>query len=168
MKNSSLYGLVRKLMGSKSQSPPTLQQKCKSCDQALVAEAAGEHSVLRCPACRGTWLAAASLGAALSEKGESEELLAVVDNDGEADIGHTFAPSRLARVCPCCPQPMENHKFEDSGVWIDTCPEGHGIWLDRGELKLLIERRRSGSIAVKPDLEETFEDVVSDILLGYL
>jgi Zn-finger nucleic acid-binding protein len=168
MKSSAVSSLLRKLIGRKDQALSGPAENCRSCNQTLTEEVAGAHSVLRCPSCRGTWLTAASLGAALCEKGESQELLAVVQSDGQSEIGHTFAPSRQARGCPCCAEPMENHKFEDSGVWIDTCPQGHGIWLDRGELKLLTERKRSHNDAVKPDLEDTFEDVVSDLLLGYL
>ncbi len=33
---------------------------------------------------------------------------------------------------------MSNYQFEEtSGTWIDACSDGHGVWLDAGELELL-------------------------------
>jgi Zn-finger nucleic acid-binding protein len=35
---------------------------------------------------------------------------------------------------------MENYQFAyQSGIWIDACPDQHGIWLDAGELSLIRE-----------------------------
>jgi Zn-finger nucleic acid-binding protein len=39
---------------------------------------------------------------------------------------------------------MDNTQFDyNSGIWIDSCPESHGIWLDAGELHLVREHRRN-------------------------
>lgn len=163
-----VFRLFRKFVGSKDQAPPERPERCHTCKVALAEVVAGQHTVLRCPTCQGSWLTSACLGQALCDKQEDKELLEVFEGDGQAEIGHTFAPSRVLRACPCCEQPMENHKFEDSGVWLDTCSQGHGIWLDRGELGLLASRRKNRPADEAPDLEDRFEDVVSDLLLGYL
>ena len=139
--------------------------RCHSCQQGLVAKTSGEHLLLGCPNCEGTWIPAESLIAALREDQEDEELLGAVDSDGASDIGNTFAPSRVSRNCPACEEPMENHKFDDSGVWIDSCPHGHGIWLDRGELKLLSQRKKKRSPTIESD---EIDDTVSDLLLSIL
>ena len=43
------------------------------------------------------------------------------------------------RPCPICGQAMTAQSA--SGIAIDVCPR-HGIWLDRGELKALLQRPR--------------------------
>jgi Zn-finger nucleic acid-binding protein len=45
------------------------------------------------------------------------------------------------RECPICKQKMTVE--DEYGVSIDVCPE-HGAWLDRGELRAIIGRIRSG------------------------
>lgn len=62
---------------------------------------------------------------------------------------------------------MENFKFEETGVWIDGCSEGHGIWLDNGELRL-ISQRAKGKDAAESDDNDTILDAVSDLILGNL
>lgn len=33
---------------------------------------------------------------------------------------------------------MENYPFGyQSGIWVDGCSQGHGVWLDAGELRLI-------------------------------
>ena len=35
---------------------------------------------------------------------------------------------------------MENYQFGyQSGIWIDACPDQHGVWLDAGELPLVLQ-----------------------------
>ena len=37
--------------------------------------------------------------------------------------------------CPLCGQAMRRFVYSnDSGITVDSCPAGHGIWLDDGEL----------------------------------
>ena len=87
-----------------------------------------------------------------------------VESDGHADIAHTLAPSRIARSCPACSKSMDNFKFEETGVWVDACPDNHGIWLDRGELRLLAQRTQS-----QPEYDAgEVMDAVSDLILGSL
>lgn len=169
MKRSALVSFMKSLVKKRGgQAAPEAQESCLSCQVALVRETSCARPVLRCPSCRGLWLTATALGSALCENTESPELDGLVGNDGDSEIGHTFAPSRLARCCPTCAAPMENHKFEDSGVWIDTCAAGHGIWLDRGELKLLSERKKHRPGAAPESAEDSLEDAVSDVLLSFL
>ncbi len=49
----------------------------------------------------------------------------------------------LARMrCPKCGEPLTvRHKLD---VEIDACPQGHGVWLDSGEVDKLAERESSG------------------------
>jgi len=37
---------------------------------------------------------------------------------------------------------MRNYDFRN-GVYLDSCPNGHGIWLDRGELEIVHRIRQA-------------------------
>jgi hypothetical protein len=57
--------------------------------------------------------------------------------------------------CPRCGGPLTTvqlHKVE-----VDICPEGHGTWLDAGELEQIMKHEEPGM------LRRVFEDVVSGI-----
>jgi len=127
----------------------------------------GARVVNRCPECRGVWLTQAQLAEILDEVADPDTVgkESTVEFDGQADIGHTFAPSRKARTCPVCQTDMMNYKFEDSGIWIDGCPS-HGLWLDNGELRLLAQRRGKASPGVEEDGEVL--DALSDLIAGTL
>lgn len=45
---------------------------------------------------------------------------------------------RRTITCPCCEKKMEIR--DRHGVAIDMCPVCRGVWLDKGELDLLLER----------------------------
>lgn len=140
--------------------------KCHTCKVSLSPESMGPRLLERCQECRGTWISQAQLKEILEQAAESlEEGVAAVESDGHADIGHTFAPSRLARGCPQCKLDMENFKFEETGIWVDSCPDGHGIWLDEGELRLLAQRKAKGPAAPN---QGSVIDAVSDLIIGSL
>lgn len=126
----------------------------------------GRRTLERCPKCLGIWLTRTELEALLTQVSEDTDAgLAVSDSDGEASIGHTFAPSRLSRACPECQEAMENYRFDETGIWIDGCNAGHGIWLDQGELRLIISRQTNRESDEGPD---DIVDAVSDLILGSL
>lgn len=138
---------------------------CHSCNVPLQAESMGARLLERCPQCRGIWLYRSQLLEILSQVSHKVEGdLAAVEQDGHAEIGNTFAPSRVLRACPECSKEMENFQFEETGIWVDGCPDGHGIWLDNGELRLLAARTNS------PRSEDvgTVLDAVSDLIIGSL
>lgn len=143
-----------------------LEPECHTCKVPLAPESMGPRLLERCPKCRGTWISRAQLREILDQASERlEEGVAAVESDGHADIGHTFAPSRLARGCPQCQKNMDNFKFEETGVWIDSCPEGHGLWLDEGELRLLAQRKARPPSTIN---HGTVLDAVSDLIIGSL
>ena len=146
---------------------PDTTDYCHSCEETLVTESMGPRLLERCPACRGIWLSQAQLTEILQQVSEKVEGdLEAVESDGHAEIGNTFAPSRLTRSCPACQVPMNNYKFEETGIWIDGCPEGHGIWLDQGELRLLAARTQSSG---EQDSDNgTVLDAVTDLIIGSL
>ncbi|MEO6866666.1 MAG: zf-TFIIB domain-containing protein [Gaiellales bacterium] len=42
----------------------------------------------------------------------------------------------ISRSCPVCNEPLQ--PLDHEGVALDRCGAGHGIWLDRGELRAVV------------------------------
>ncbi|MFN8608556.1 MAG: zf-TFIIB domain-containing protein [Vulcanimicrobiota bacterium] len=111
-----------------SKNPPV----CPGCGLALERVQGGK-GCHRCSRCQGLWV--------------TEDFLALALQAQESQIGgilggqtgaHTFARSAQQRECPGCERLMENYPFGyQSGIWVDGCPDGHGLWLDAGELRLI-------------------------------
>ncbi len=91
-----------------------------------------------CPSCGGTFL----------DKGELERIQAAVEKDHRREMKpvdtvvaerHAEKEEALPLIdCPRCSHSMERRRYGlGSMTVIDVCPEGDGIWLDRGELQAL-------------------------------
>lgn len=57
--------------------------------------------------------------------------------------------------CPRCGGPLTTVQLHS--VEVDICPDGHGTWLDAGELEKIIRHEEPGM------LRRVFDDVVSGI-----
>ena len=91
-----------------------------------------------CPTCKGTFL----------DQGELESIQAAVEKDHK-DLGPPVDSVRAEMAaereealplvdCPKCGESMERRRYGlGSQTVIDACPQGHGLWLDRGELEEL-------------------------------
>lgn len=55
---------------------------------------------------------------------------------------HASAEPLPAPTCPRCRTPLQTVTLH--GISVDECPQGCGMWLDRGELEPLAERERDG------------------------
>jgi Zn-finger nucleic acid-binding protein len=89
-----------------------------------------------CPSCKGCFL----------DQGELERIQAAVEKEHQGElpkrpdsVREELAAERqeaLALVpCPKCGLTMERRRYGlGSQTVIDACPEGHGLWLDGGEL----------------------------------
>jgi Zn-finger nucleic acid-binding protein len=78
----------------------------------------------------------------LTEKGPHNKFKEMLELPEEQvrpffEISHeSFNPTSLTRICPGCDAEMDRAQFHySSGIWIDTCPNNHGVWLDGGELQ---------------------------------
>jgi Zn-finger nucleic acid-binding protein len=122
---------LKSLMGKKSAETPnqSLGPNCPTCGVPLHYCGYEREG---CAQCRGLWLG--SLEGALS--GDD---LPYEDEFGfrGKDLGHTFSPSPTSRGCPACGKAMKNQRYRESEIWVDYCPDGHGVWLDGGEFWLL-------------------------------
>lgn len=100
-----------------------------------------------CPTCEGIWL----------DKGELEKLQDIQINDYKEElrripdyVGKSILLARSKNKkpinCPVCQKELERREYGfSSQVMIDSCVNGHGVWLDKGELKdleIFYERSR--------------------------
>ena len=134
-------GLLRDILSffkGKPQEEIKVVLTCPNCpDEELVEKENMEVTLYLCNSCHGCFLTQTSLNNFLKFHNENDwpdlfELRA----DGE----HTYDRSKAFRKCPACKESMENVEFQyTSGIWVDYCPNGQGIWLDSGELRLIKE-----------------------------
>ena len=105
---------------------------CPVCNKPLVAYELEGVEIDHCVSCGGTWV----------DAGELEQIAAVAGAPGEELSRAVEAAGRGRRTrrrCPRCPARLREIRVGESPpVQIDDCPEGHGLWFDRGEMSTAI------------------------------
>jgi hypothetical protein len=111
-----------------------------------------------CPKCHGMWL----------DKDELRKLKNKI-NDGQLhwlnrQVDDVEAVSSIAssRPCPKCPSTkLRSIIFGHSGVVIDSCPNCHGVWLDRGEFDAIVLFLRD--VATNATTKEISQELREDL-----
>jgi Zn-finger nucleic acid-binding protein len=93
---------------------------CPACQGSLVVQ--GRE--FACGRCHGLWLSSSALAARGAAPGA--DLVAVA--------------SRAPRTCPACQEPLT--PYRSPLLEIDVCDRCTGVFLDRGELEILLRARR--------------------------
>lgn len=109
------------------------QFDCPVCEKPLVSAAIDGHSVCYCPACRG-FLAENDVFGHIVQQRRAERAAAIPDCK-------PFAPDELRRrvSCPRCERAMDTHPYHGGGnAVIDTCFSCRLVWLDAGELTVIV------------------------------
>ncbi len=112
------------------------EKKCPHCNERMVERTYEGVQIDVCEKCGGVWLDTDEL-AQIVERREakfSEGEKAFVKGEGVS------LPSRKELVgdvhCPVCGVVMNKFVYGvTSGIVIDRCPRGDGVWLDKGELE---------------------------------
>lgn len=108
--------------------------KCPKCLGRLSPIEVGNVEIDRCFVCEGLWFDPEELEQVL--KNYSEELSGIgLDSelfDGKELQERYAVLDNKHGDCPKCHVKMFRVRFDD--VKADTCPNGHGIWLDGGEI----------------------------------
>lgn len=113
-----------------------------------------EWSVLLCPRCEGTFYDEAVLEALLSQPDLRISYLrpALLTNLASP---HSAEIDRQRVDCPVCQKEMERESYsEENSLLVDRCVEGHGIWLDDGELGQLSSEWESQYTHAEPGFWE--------------
>lgn len=127
------------ITGDYRRPPSRVPPICPNCDIVLGGWAWESQPLHRCGQCGGMWLDDELLSALLVAQDSSVRQMLGEQRPGE----HTYNRSQTSRTCPSCEEPMDNYQFNySSGIWLDSCSQGHGVWLDSGELGLLRACRR--------------------------
>lgn len=91
--------------------------------------------VEECPECKGLWFKADEMRKA---KDATDPDLRWLDFDLWSD-SDALSAEWSSRKCPYCGHTMMRIAYDHTGVIVDYCPDGHGIWLDKGEFQAIIE-----------------------------
>ena len=108
----------------------------------------------RCPSCLGLFLPIGALERLLEQQsgpvlGVDHRLLQALAEMPRASRG----PLRYRR-CPSCSELMQRSlQGKRSGVVVDRCRD-HGLWLDAGELRQLLEWARAGGALLDREIRE--------------
>lgn len=130
------------------------QLHCPDCRcelETLQLGAPGPLELDRCPTCLGLFLPRGALERLVAQEGRSA---LQIDHRLLQSLSETPQTSKTAwryRPCPSCGTLMNRTLHgKRSGVVVDRCRD-HGLWLDAGELRQLLEWARAGGALL--DLE---------------
>lgn len=123
--------------------------RCPRCMGRLERADVGAVHLEQCARCMGCFLRTEDFSHLVDneESGQHVELSSFVPTDGRALPRQTL----LALVrCPHCPREMDRARFDQRAeIVIDVCPS-HGMWLDAGELPMILDyvrARATGHVA---------------------
>lgn len=109
----------------------------EECQSDLIPFMVEDVQLDLCPMCKGFWF----------DSGELERCIEKPPRKISAAFGEVTMASTtegmkgMKRKCPHCEAQMEKEKYQ-GGVWIDRCPDGHGLWLDSGEMAAIYQQVR--------------------------
>lgn len=88
----------------------------------------GDRLVHRCTSCGGIWLKPQDMARL------KNTYMADIIDEGSPSVGRKH--NKLEDIdCPMCGTKMDKvADDEQTHIWYESCPEGHGMYLDAGEL----------------------------------
>ncbi len=107
---------------------------CPTCnDKPMITLELNEVEVDYCLECKGIWLDEGELETLLDSTALAIELL---------DSFRKTQSDEIIHRCPICLKKMEKISVGDSEkqIIIDKCAKNHGLWFDKGELPLILEK----------------------------
>ncbi len=137
-------------------------KQCPKCDVDMKVRQVGPVEIDECRTCRGIWF----------DKDELRQVKDATDSDlnwMDFEIWKhedQFQAKDSALTCPTCRTATVSLEYGKTKVEIDYCPSCRGTWLDRGELRRMIEALhdelvdKSFSEYVRESLREAAEIVI--------
>jgi len=109
---------------------------CVRCDSELIPEIYEGVEIDRCHLCRGAWLDSGELTKIVENQTIPLSPEAIQETLALAFRGVPADEKRSREYCLVCRAVMEAINYDySSGNILDRCPNGHGTWLDGGELE---------------------------------
>ena len=137
---------------------PSVPSKKRECpkDSSIMTEIRYETELIdQCTVCGGVWCDGGELEKIIDSREKTftpEEIESLASYESIGIVSLEVDSNKGIR-CLVCNMPMQQKEYmENSGITIDFCTKGHGIWLDAKELEriqLLMERREDKSKANK-------------------
>lgn len=120
------------------------------CESDMLQYQVEEITVDLCPSCKGIWFDSGELEACLKK---SPRAIHTAFGKGVSLVMAREGLRGTYRKCPHCDAKMEKERY-GGGVWVDRCPNGHGLWLDEGELSAIYEQNRQTATKEAPSIPE--------------
>lgn len=109
---------------------------CPKCYSVIDSFTFKEFPVGRCSGCKGLWFRPEVLSELRQESWMADRIL----DQGNANVGKQYNEVRDI-LCPECHSAMEPETDPDQKhIIYETCPLGHGVFLDAGELTDLVHK----------------------------
>lgn len=108
---------------------------CPKCKEPMIVMELEGIEIDHCLSCRGTWLDGGEIEAITEQAGVGSGSLT------EA-VASARAGKKSDRRCPRCRRRLRVLQLPT--VELDTCPLGHGLWFDQGEMLTFISSHAGG------------------------
>ena len=104
---------------------------CKTSDLSPLN--VGRDTLGECSQCHGLWFNREDLGEV--EDLPESQLMKVFQDQLDASAPAKNETNTKDRQCPLCEKTMLSYQYDlSSGIWIQACQDGDGVWLDQGEV----------------------------------
>jgi Zn-finger nucleic acid-binding protein len=130
--------------------------QCPKCSRALELRQRRGVPIGSCPGCRGVWLSSSALIHLLEQRGAVEAAGSVYQLDQLFKQASSFG-------CPGCQQPLAQTWLAE--VEIEYCPQCHGIFFDKGELRRVATREDELRPRAEPFESGGALGLVGDVLI---
>lgn len=117
--------------------------KCPACDKKYMTPLLDRDVSLEidfCKSCKGLWFDDREIRRFLKSSRFTQ--LFLPDGSSSAGAPESYSITTRARACPRCLKNMAEHVH--CGVAFDFCDKCRGIWLDDGEINMIIKYYRQG------------------------
>jgi Zn-finger nucleic acid-binding protein len=105
---------------------------CPVCKDPMIVLELEQIEIDFCSSCEGIWLDAGELELLLETEEDRSRLSSMLIEDNSV--------KEKSYECPICNKKMKKvFVGEERKILIDKCKKNHGLWLDKGELKSVIE-----------------------------
>ena len=118
------------------------KENCSVCNENELKQIKiGDIGVWHCEKCDGYWFDKDELRKVKDEKLDTAKWF-------DFDLWKDFSrlnTEKSKRICPVDNEDLYTLNYSDSDIRIDVCKKCYGIWLDKGELKKIIQHVRNKS-----------------------
>jgi len=131
---------------------------CPKCNISLEARIYEGVEIDKCNQCQGVWLDDGEIVKIVQTKEETFDPNLIRETLSQGCSGIPKNEQQTAVSCPKCQSAMTPINYDyASGIILDRCPQGHGLWFDGNELdKVQIVREQS-----EEDFEKSKDDWIA-------